>query len=631
MEDENKNLDPYHWHKLDFLKVTPEESIDMSFPDQMSFPENMPFLQPLPALPPLPSQSPPPPIPTALAQHMVAMINHNDNTNPEVKQGIMINEKGSSGDLLKYKYSLLPQTSVEHNGNSVTTTTARTTVTITTTVTTTTRTMTTTTSTANAPIIVDNDNNFSAEKKTLAKFRRKKPVVVRRPVKMYTRQRQMITRPKIRLEDEQPKPEEFKSASQADIIIDQGDMTIMDDNVFDSFQDMLTDYEQTSNDEKSIYKRRTIFNHFNKKSKPTYKLVSDSKPSYKAKPSYTSHNSKPKPISYDAPQYKNNQLYDKPMHKYVEDVTIEPVLSVKSPFGQVPYQFEDFMPIPMLSPFPFMSDEFIETVSKKIPVNNNHHVGLIENWANSAAEIKHIPDQIYYPNKPEYRPTYKPSYKPSYKPTHKPTYKPTVEPAYMSSLQPSYRNIYPTPPPESHSTVLPPVYTSPKPIHEHENEYHVPEYDNFPFKYNDYHTGHNDYNYDSNEQIDEFFSAPFPQSEYNALQFPIPYIKKPLYDQNLHTVTSKPEKMLPAFKYSTQVELPPKESKTPKYLPHNKIIKATFFEDMNEYDEAMEDLVSENNQVKYYLDFKHGIVLQISYWLKLLYFLGLGSQTTSNI
>ena len=101
-----------------------------------------------------------------------------------------------------------------------------------------------------------------------------------------------------------------------------------------------------------------------------------------------------------------------------------------------------------------------------------------------------------------------------------------------------------------------------------------------------------------NEPIDEFFSAPFPQSEYNALQFPIPYIKKPLYDKNLQTVTPKPEKMLPAFKYSTQVELPPKDDKTPKYLPHNKIIKATFFEDMKEYDEVMEDLVSGNNQVK---------------------------------
>ena len=607
LEDENKNLDPYHWHKLDFLKVTPEDSIDMSFPDQMTFPEDMPFLQPLPALPPLPSPSTTPPAPTTLPQHMVAMNNHNNN-NPEVKQGILINEKGSSGDLLKYKYSLLPQTTVEHNGNSVTTTTSRTTVTITTTVTTTKSAMTTTTSTTNAPIIEENDNNFSAEKKTLAKFRRKKPVVVRRPVKMYTRQRQLIARPKIRLEDEQPKMEEFDSAPDADMLMGQGDMTRMDDDDFDSFQDMLTDYEQTSNDEKSIHKRRTIFNHFNKKSKPSYQLVSDSKPSYKAKPSYTSHNSKPEPISYDAPQYnhnqeydapkyKHNQLYDAPKHNYVEDVTIEPVLSVKSPFGQVPYKFEEFMPIPMLSPFPFMSEEFIETVSKKIP-NNNHHGGLIENWANSAPEIKHIPDQIYYPNKPEYRPTYKPSYKPSYKPPNKPTYKPTVEPAYMSSLQPSYRNIYPTHAPESHSTVLPPVYTTPKPIHEHGNEYHVPEYDNNPYSYNDYQTGHNVFNFDGNEPIDEFFSAPFPQSEYNALQFPIPYIKKPLYDKNLQTVTPKPEKMLPAFKYSTQVELPPKDGKTPKYLPHNKIIKATFFEDMKEYDEVMEDLVSGNNQVK---------------------------------
>ena len=33
------NLDPYHWHKLDFLKITPDmdDTMDMSFPPNPFF------------------------------------------------------------------------------------------------------------------------------------------------------------------------------------------------------------------------------------------------------------------------------------------------------------------------------------------------------------------------------------------------------------------------------------------------------------------------------------------------------------------------------------------------------------------------------------------------------------------
>jgi hypothetical protein len=61
-------------------------------------------------------------------------------------------------------------------------------------------------------------------------------------------------------------------------------------------------------------------------------------------------------------------------------------------------------------------------------------------------------------------------------------------------------------------------------------------------------------------------------------------------------MTVKPQER-PKYKYSTQVELPPSKKK-PKYLPHNKIIKATFFEDMEDYDEMNDDIKAEDYQVR---------------------------------
>ena len=529
LENENKEIDPYHWHKVDFLKVTPEESVDMSFPD--------PFM---PSIPPLP--------PPNLPQQQMLLLKNQD----KIKHGIMINEKGSSGERLQYKYSLLSDTNVESHPNSVTTTTTVTTTTVTTT-TFTTPTTTTTTTYSPRPTIPP-----YAEKKTSAIFRRRKPVIKRKPIKMYSRPKKLMSRPKIRLEDEEFIPE-FKSASISDMVLskedyndinnDFTDINMFDDNEMSNDKDMLTD----NRNGKTINKRKTILNHL-KFLKPTYKFVSDSKPKYKVKPNQYIP-------SYAKPQ--DNHVYN--------DVDIEPPLSVENPFGQVPYKFEEFMPIPMLSPFPFMSKEFLDTVSKKIP--NNSPGGLIENWGRS------FPDQLYYPKNLQARPTYEP----------------TIKPAYRSSLMPSYRTVstvspavYPT---ESHKTVLPPVYTTPKdlPYKPDYEEYHAPEFNSIPIHHE--YTSHND-----DDHIDDFFSAPFPQSEYNALQFPIPYIKKPVYNDYQHTMTVKPQER-PKYKYSTQVELPPSKKK-PKYLPHNKIIKATFFEDMEDYDEMNDDIKAEDYQVR---------------------------------
>ena len=227
---------------------------------------------------------------------------------------------------------------------------------------------------------------------------------------------------------------------------------------------------------------------------------------------------------------------------------------VQDPFDKFPYNFEDFMPIPKISPFSVFSKAMFKSAVKKDTMlkHDSSFKGLksssiIEDDVvplaqPPTAEVSSLPQISYeYPPKPLYRRRYSQS--------------PPVLPELTVSSTPRYSTevfVY-------KSSVDPSVQFRTSSI-------------------SNKNAGEN--------KIDDFFAQPFSKSKLSNFKKPktayLKYESKP--EHQYHFSTYRPYLQIkaeeePEYRYSTQIEVP---SPKRKYLPHNQIIKATFFEDNEE-------------------------------------------------
>ena len=529
------------------------------------------------------------------------------------KNGIVINGRGTSGEVLKYKYTLLDHFEPKPNPYLVKpTTTTSTTSAQTTTVLTTTTKSTTTSSSTTSTSTTTNITYRPTTSSGVVESQNQRPVV-----------------------QGEPEPREGVAGPQ------------LQDNAVEVSQERLLNLKVTR-PEKSVYSGRKPHQltrkRNTKKTKPRYKpltLKPEGKPvKDKSKP-FVKVSQLPNLKTRNKPFYASKLLYKKttttPQPKlYRPIITPQPPsiyqttpkinvqhprpgtgfvskIGFSNPFGQVPYNFEDFMPLPKIVPFgifnkhwntfPIMDD----IIKKEFPDSSK--------FEDPGPTLPKPPKQTYMEAKPyKYRKYKKPIKKVKKKVTSTETtptnstqieVEPVTDAPELRKLpdkendeeamksKPTYSSTREVP-------VLPklvilqvtptPTYPAEEFVYKTEDkelELEVPPFGSQIL--------------DTNQPFDNFFNQPFPNSDFNPNSFEETYQKgwdsfrkynriKPTYSSNVLSYNPpvypspvrhppQPVRHASPIRYSTQIEVAPRQ---PQYLPHNKIIKATFFHDLEE-------------------------------------------------
>ena len=506
--------------------------------------------------------------------------------------GIFINGRGTSGEVLKYKYTLLdgPEARQSHhntNKHPTTTTTTKTS--------TTTRPTTVTSSTPKptmVPAMVESQNQRPMEK----------------------------DRPEQRSGGSESGRRENTAEISQERFLDLK-LSAQDKPFSRNRKPYLLTKKRNTNKTKAKYNRLKFQTSVNETVKQKLKASSkmqDSKSLIKGRPYYASKLQYKKTTTKAPTTARPSETtptidvqQPRPDTGFVSEV------GFSNPFGQTPYNFEEFMPLPKIVPygmfrkhwssFPAM-DNILKTefpksslvVTEKDPYPKPGKQTYIEA---RPYKIRKLAEPVIKEPEKEKKMMKATTVKPATVLT-KPTTNAPAEVRQLPVLNhvdkekigPTYSSTHAQP-------VLPKLVVlkvTPTPSYPEEE---------FVYKTEDKQLqehltlqNHVGASHESLEPFDEFFSQPFPHSDFNPNMFEDSYRKgwesfrkyKPLdpgYGSSVPSydpfVFSSPVRHPPpphSNPYSSAINYPPTQkastTQPPRYLPNNKIIKATFFEDL---------------------------------------------------
>ena len=519
------DISPYHWKSLDFFQLSPESQL--SKPDTKQIKNFKPE-------------------PQNYFENLSEPLYYN---NPQlskksVKKGIIINEKGSSGEVLKYKYTLLPTApTTSMTTTSTTTTTTTTTATTTTTTTTTFTTTTTSTTTTTTKPITEAIRKTLLSRKSI-KFYEKR---IRNSIQI----KKESGEPNNSYREENLKTHEFsrRSGTQVQPDLEMGNTNLLEPAKFSGKQS--GEPVQFPRSGKHFKNRET---QVQPRSRIRKKDVdwSDALP---LNPENEVSEWEGKSGLLDRIEEDDDSEKD--------DTTLFNPMKITNPFGQTPYDFEDFMPIPKIIPFGLFKNNFFGFPSIKQGVGMDTILQKEKEFKNPGApRIKNYSEERTGFNKDKLviRTTQTPSYN-----REEFVYQSIDDPTESEIHDaPGIQNYNPPPPPREFDSSL--SFLSKPSLYLNKFE-------------QDYWKGSS-----------SFGSRPANRFKPSSIRYP-PILRSSV------KLSSSPEFSIPSSspkpgtnrtELSTQVEIPP------RYLPENKIIKATFFEDMENGISSEEETKSTN-------------------------------------
>ena len=502
---------PYHWTNLDFLKVLPENQLKKPETNRLNESEFPPEINHEPGSDPL------------FYRNVQQLEKKTQN------KGIIINGKGSSGEMLKYTYTLLPELpKATTTSGSTSTTPGSTTTTTTSTTTTTITTTTTTNSTASIPIT-----------KAVRKPSRK-------PIKFHEMRKEF--NPQIVDPDQDYEEKKtflgLQKRSGAVQFYKEKEESVPADSFF-LIEKSSAEPSQFARSGKHIRNREPLILPRSKIHKKEIFWSDELNPNLENEVSSWKGRT--------SSLVKQDELLDE------DDKTPINPMEIKNPFGQTPYNFEDFLPIPKIIPFNLFKNNFIGFP----PLPRGTLKGFTKEKKITRIELKAVEDS----EKNEIFPVQKVDDEPENpKPTPPLSYAPE-EFVYQLIDDPTLSDVQDGEQDEPNLQ----KNNSPQRFQDSSKNFFNQPFPRTRFTEESFENGYLN-------GLSEFGIRPVRKFRPSSVRYP-PILRSSAKQSlnlgfSIPSRSPEPDKILSKTEPSTQVEVPP------RYLPENKIIKATFFEDM---------------------------------------------------